>query len=64
MVLFEKTLRTAVEEALTRGNSLPFVKKTLVRIEKQEKEFLKPKFNYSILSLIPLAIITYLVLKK
>jgi hypothetical protein len=64
MVNFEKTPRTAIDEALTRGNSLPFDIETLERIEKQEKEFLKPKFNYSILSLIPLAIITYLVIKK
>ncbi len=64
MVNFEKTPRTAIDEALTRGNSLPFDIETLERIEKQETEFLKPKFNYSILSLIPLAIITYLVLKK
>ena len=64
MVNFEKTPRTAIDEALTRGDSLPFDIETLERIEKQEKEFLKPKFNYSILSLIPLAIITYLVIKK
>jgi hypothetical protein len=64
MVNFEKTPRTAIQAALTRGNSLPFGIETLERIEKQEKEFLKPKFNYSILSLIPLAIIAYLVFKK
>ena len=63
MVLFEKTFRTAKEEALTRGNSLPFDIETLQRMEKQEEEFLKPKFNYELLS-IPLAIIAYLVFKK
>ena len=64
MVIWEKTPRTAVEEALTRGHPTPFTKATLERIETQEEEFLKPQFNYSLLSLIPLAIITYLVLKK
>ena len=63
MVNFDKTPRTAIEEALTRGDSLPFDIETLERIKKQE-EFLKPKFDYSILSLIPLAIIGYLWLKK
>ena len=64
MVNFDKTPRTAIEEALTRGDSLPFDIETLERIEKQEEEFLKPKFDYSILSLIPLAIIGYWWLKK
>ena len=64
MVIFEKTPRTAIEEALTRGDSLPFDIQTLERIEKQEEEFLKPKFNYALLSFIPLAVIAYLVFKK
>ena len=64
MVIFEKTPRSAQDLALTRGNSLPFNIETLQRIEKQEEEFLKPKFNYTLLSFIPLAIIAYLVLKK
>ena len=64
MVNFEKTPRTAIDEALTRGDSLPFDIETLERIEKQEKEFLKPKFNYALLSLIPIGIILYLVIKK
>ncbi len=64
MVIWEKTPRTAVEEALTRGHPEPFTKETLERIERQEEEFSRPKFNYALLSLIPLAIITYLVLKK
>ena len=63
MVNFDKTPRTAIEEALTRGDSLPFSKKTLERIKKQEEKFLRPQFNYSIL-LIPLVILGYLVLKK
>ena len=63
MVIFEKTPRSAQDLALTRGNSLPFNIETLQRIEKQEEEFLKPKFNYELLS-IPLAIIAYLVFKK
>ena len=64
MVIWEKTPRTAVEEALTRGHPTPFTKETVERIETQEEEFSRPQFNYSLLSLIPLAIITYLVLKK
>ena len=63
MVNFDKTPRTAIEEALTRGDSLPFDIETLERIKKQEEKFLRPQFNYSIL-LIPLVIIGYLWLKK
>tara|TARA_R110000751_G_scaffold97753_3_gene190290 strand:+ start:564 stop:770 length:207 start_codon:yes stop_codon:yes gene_type:complete len=68
MVNFEKTPRTAIQEALTRGISLPFSKATLERMITQEESFLKPKFNFTGLSigtsLIPLAIIAFLVLKK
>ena len=63
MVNFDKTPRTAIEEALTRGDFLPFDIETLERIKKQEEKFLRPQFNYSIL-LIPLVILGYLVLKK
>lgn len=58
MVDFNKTSRSDMDLALTRGES-PFSLQTLERIEKQNKQF-----NYSGLSLIPLAIIAYLVLKK
>ena len=58
MVDFNKTSRSDMDLALTRGES-PFSLQTLERIEKQEEQF-----NYSGLSLIPLAIIAYLVLKK
>ena len=54
--------------ALTKGMGNPFDILTLERIEKQKEQFLKPKFNYSGLSfgtsLIPLAIIAFMVLKK
>mgnify|MGYP003651881307 CR=1 FL=1 len=64
MVIFEKTPRTVIDLAFTRGN-LPFDVETLERIEKQEEEFLKPKINNAVfLSFIPLAILAYLVLKK
>ena len=50
--------------ALTRGES-PFSDITLERLEKQEEQFLKPRFNnYALLSFVPLYIIAYLVLKK
>ena len=52
MALFEKTERDSFDEA------------TLARIARQNTAFNKPKFNYSGLSLIPLAIIAFLVLKK
>ena len=64
MVIFEKTPRTAIEEALTRGDSLPFDTETLQRMKEQEKQFTKPKFNFALLSFIPLAVLVYLVLKK
>ena len=63
MVDFKKTLRSDMDLALTRGES-PFSLQTLERLEKQEENFLKPKFNYSGLSLIPLAIIAFMILKK
>ena len=50
--------------ALTRGLGDPFDILTLERITTQNKQFLKPKFNYSGLSLIPLAIIAFMILKK
>ena len=49
---------------LTRGMGDPFTKLSLERIEKQKEQFAKPKFNYALLSFIPLAVIGYLVLKK
>ena len=65
MALFPKTKRTDMELALTRfGNPDNFDESTLLRIEKQNEQFLKPKFNYSGLSLIPLAIIAFMILKK
>tara|TARA_R110000751_G_scaffold303537_2_gene418287 strand:- start:1149 stop:1310 length:162 start_codon:yes stop_codon:yes gene_type:complete len=49
---------------LTRGES-PFSDIILKRLEKQEQQFLKPKFNnYALLSFIPLAIVGYFILKK
>jgi len=63
MVFFDKTLRSGMDLALTRGNS-PFSIKTLEKINTQTKQFSKLKFNYTGLSLIPLAIIAFLVLKK
>ena len=54
--------------ALTKGMGNPFDILTLERIERQTKQYNKPKFNYSGLSLgtslIPLTIIAFLVLKK
>ena len=54
--------------ALTKGMGNPFDILTLERIAKQTEQFSKPKFNYSGLSLgtslIPLAIIAFLVLRK
>jgi len=35
MVLFEKTPRTVIDEALTRGESSQFSKRTLIRIQSQ-----------------------------
>tara|TARA_R110000751_G_scaffold82926_1_gene166725 strand:+ start:86 stop:280 length:195 start_codon:yes stop_codon:yes gene_type:complete len=64
MSLFDKTKKTVIDLALTKGIGNPFDILSLERIQKQEEEFLKPKFNYSLLSLIPLAIIAFLVLKK
>jgi hypothetical protein len=53
---------------LTRGIGDPFSDLELERIEKQKEQFAKPKFNFAGLSLgtslIPLAIIAFLVLKK
>ena len=53
---------------LTKGMGDPFTDLALSRIEKQKEQFAKPKFNYAGLSigtsLIPLAIIAFLVLKK
>ena len=63
MVDFNKTSRSDMDLALTRGNT-PFSDITLERIEEQNLSFLKPKFNYSGLSLIPLAIIAFMMLKK
>ena len=48
---------------LTRGISDPFTKLSLERIEKQKEQFAKPETSIG-LSLIPLAIIAFLVLKK
>ena len=50
--------------ALTKGMGNPFDILTLERIERQTKQYNKPKFNYSGLFLIPLTIIAFLVLKK
>jgi len=50
--------------ALTKGMGNPFDILTLERIAKQKEQFLKPRFNYSGLSLIPLAIIAFMMLKK
>jgi len=64
MVDFNKTSRSDMDLALTRGNT-PFSDITLERIEEQNKQFLKPRFNnYALLSFVPLAIVAYLVLKK
>ena len=63
MAFFNKTLRSDMDLALTRGES-PFSIETLERITTQNEQFLKPKFNYSGLSLIPLAIIAFMILKK
>jgi len=48
--------------ALTKGMGNPFDILTLERIERQTKQFSKPVISG--LSLIPLAIIAFLVLKK
>ena len=68
MSVFEKTPRAVIEEALTRGNSLPFDTETLQRMKEQERQFSKPLTVFPKpltvgLSIIPLAIIAYLVLK-
>ena len=64
MVDFKKTLRSDMDLELTRGES-PFSDIILKRLEKQEQQFLKPKFNnYALLSFIPLAIVGYFILKK
>ena len=64
MSLFDYTERSDMDLAVTRGIGAVFSPETLARIAIQNQQFLKPKFNYSVLSLIPLAIIAFLVLKK
>ena len=39
MVNFEKTPRTAIDEALTRGDSLPFSREILTRIQSQNLQY-------------------------
>mgnify|MGYP003660335130 CR=1 FL=1 len=69
MGIFDKTQRKVIDLALTRfGKPDIFDDITLERISTQNKEFVKPKFNYAglslVTSLIPLAIIAYLVVRK
>lgn len=69
VMLFDKTVRTAIDLALAKGVGNPFPVESLERIEEQNLSFLKPridipKFNFTGLSLIPLAIIAFMVLKK
>ena len=68
MALFPKTMRTDMDLALTRNrfDTKQFDKQTLQRIEKQEMDFQK-KYDttFSISSsIVILAIIAYLVIKK
>ena len=49
---------------LTKGIGDPFSDLELERIEKQKEQFAKPKFNFELLSFIPLAVIGYFILKK
>mgnify|MGYP005994239881 CR=1 FL=1 len=62
MANFPKTMRTDMDLALTKGQGQNFDVETIQKIKKQEMQF-KPE-TVSTLSLIPLAIIAYLVLKK
>jgi len=48
---------------LTRGIGDPFTKLSLERIQRQKEQFAKPETSIG-LTLIPLAIIAFLVLKK
>ena len=65
MTLFDSTQRKVIDLALTRfGKPDTFDDITLERIEEQNLSFLKPKPNYALLGLIPLAIISYLVVTK
>jgi len=54
---------SVLDLALTKGLGNPFDVLTLQRIESQSKQFSKPLTSVG-LSLIPLAIIAYLVFKK
>jgi hypothetical protein len=53
---------SVLDLALTKGIGSPFDVLTLARIERQTKQYSKPLTSVG-LSLIPLAIIAYLVLK-
>tara|TARA_R110000824_G_scaffold242344_2_gene431025 strand:- start:352 stop:519 length:168 start_codon:yes stop_codon:yes gene_type:complete len=54
---------SVIDLALTKGMGNPFDVLTLERIEKQTQQFSKPLTSVG-LSIIPLAIIAYLVFKK
>jgi len=68
MVLFPITRRTDMDLELTRDrfDTKQFDKETLARLKRQESKFNKKEnfFNLSYLSVLPLAVIAYLVLKK
>jgi hypothetical protein len=68
MELFPITRRTDMDLELTRDrfDTEQFDKETLERMKKQEMNFNKKEnfFNLSYLSVLPLAVIAYLVLKK
>ena len=67
MALFDYTKRTDMDLALAKGMGAVFSPETLARIAIQNQQFLKPTISNipSIgLTLIPLAIIAFLVLKK
>tara|TARA_B110000285_G_C14815491_1_gene463981 strand:+ start:61 stop:270 length:210 start_codon:yes stop_codon:yes gene_type:complete len=69
MAIFDSTQRKVLDLALTRfGKPVMFDDITLKRIATQDEAFLKPKFNFTGLSLgtslIPLAVIAFMVLKK
>ena len=65
MSIFDSTQRKVLDLALTRfGKPDMFDDITLERIATQDKAFSKPKPNYALLGLIPLAIIAFMVLKK
>ena len=63
MSLFDYTERSDMDLAVTKGMGAVFSPETLARIAIQNQQFLKPETSVS-LTLIPLAIIAFLVLKK